>query len=250
LSAVTAALTTVPYLLIAVLPFAAAALVVHRMVTRRRDESVSEAVPWCYWCGGLALLASEFHRIDLMHLAYGSPILLIAAIVWLARASGSLAVVTRRTLVTSVASLAMLLALIVVTPVRANFATRTGDVQLFTPDGALEFLHDNVSPGEPVFVYPYYPMYYFLADVRNPTRYSILMYHINTPAQFDEVIRVLDAGQVKYVLWDTMVAGANLTKWFPGYREPALDQRRLERYLDDHYRVVAFKNRFRVLRRI
>jgi hypothetical protein len=250
LSAVTAALTTVPYLLIAVLPFAAAALVVHRMVTRRRDESVSEAVPWCYWCGGLALLASEVHRIDLMHLAYGSPILLIAAIVWLARASGSLAVVTRRTLVTSVASLAMLLALIVVTPVRANFATRTGDVQLFTPDGALEFLHDNVSPGEPVFVYPYYPMYYFLADVRNPTRYSILMYHINTPAQFDEVIRVLDAGQVKYVLWDTMVAGANLTKWFPGYKEPALDQRRLERYLDDHYRVVAFKNRFRVLRRI
>ena len=250
LSVVTAALVTVPFLVIAVLPFAGAALVVHRLVTRRRDESVSEAVPGCYWWGGLALLASEFHRIDLMHLAYGSPIVLIAAIVWLARASGWLAVITRRTLVTSSASLAMLLALMVVTPVRANVAARTGDVQMFTRDDALDFLHENVSPGESLFVYPYYPMYYFLAAVRNPTRYSILMYHINTPAQFDEVIRDLEAGQVRYVLWDTWVAGANLTQWFPGYHEPPPDEQRLERYLEDHYEVVALKNRFRVLRRI
>ena len=204
----------------------------------------------CYWWGGFALLASEFHRIDLMHLAYGSPIVLIAAIVWLARASGWLAVITRRTLVTSVASLAMLLALIVVIPVRANFAARTGDVQLFTRDDALEFLHENVSPGEPLFVYPYYPMYYFLAGVRNPTRYSILMSAFQYAREFDEVIRSLEAGQVKYVLWDTWVAGANLTQWFPGYQEPPLDEQRLERYLDDHYEVVALKNRFRVLRRI
>jgi hypothetical protein len=256
LSAMAVALTLLPFLVIAVLPFAGTLLLVHRVVARRRPASptttvmATTAVPWCYWSGGFALMASEFHRSDFMHLAYGSPILLIAVIMWLGRAGGSLALVTRRILVSSVASLAILLALIVVAPVRANIATRSGDVQLFTHDDALTFLHENVPAGEPVFVYPYYPMYYFLAGVRNPTRYSILMYHINTPSQFDEVIQALEAGQVRYVLWDTWVAGANLTQWFPGYREPPADERRLERYLQDHYRVIALKNRFRVLRRI
>jgi hypothetical protein len=93
-------------------------------------------------------------------------------------------------------------------------------------------------------------MYYFLANVRNPTRYSILLYHNNTAEQFDEVIRDLEAGQVRYVLWDTLVAGGNLTQWFPGYVDPPADQQRLERYLDDHYTVVGVKNRFRILRRM
>jgi hypothetical protein len=250
LSNLMATLTTVPFFVIAILPFAALALVVHRMMSRQEGGLVCAPVTWCYWCGGLALLVSELHRVDLMHLAYGSPLLLIAVIVSLARARGALIVMTRTVLVSSVVALAILQGLVVVTPARASIATRAGDIQLFADDDALDFLHENVPPGEPVFVYPYYPMYYFLADVPNPTRYSILMYHINTPAQFDEVIRDLEAGQVRYVLWDTWVAGANLTQWFPGYREPPADERRLERYLQDHYRVVALKNRFRVLRRI
>ena len=127
--------------------------------------------------------------------------------------------------------------------------TRSGEIHRFGRDEALDFLHENVSAGEQVFVYPYYPMYDFLANVRNPTRYSILMYHNNTPEQFDEVIRDLEAGQVRYVLWDTLVAGANLTRWFPGYQDPPDDQQLLERYLENHYTVIGVKNGFRVLQR-
>jgi hypothetical protein len=127
--------------------------------------------------------------------------------------------------------------------------TRSGEIHRFERDEALEFLQQNVAAGESVFVYPYYPMYYFLASVRNPTRYSILMYHINTPQQFDEVIRDLEAAQVEYVLWDTLVAGANLTEWFPGYQDPPATEQRLERYLDSRYRLIGVKNQFRILQR-
>ncbi len=250
LAAVGAVLTTVPFIIVAVLPFVGGALVLREIARRGQVASPAVAVPWTYWCAGLALCASEFHRMDLMHLAYGSPILLIATSVWLAQAAGSLPRIIRTILVASVASLAALLALIAISPKTTMTRTRIGDIQLFGQDDALKFLHENVAAGEQVFVYPYYPMYYFLADVRNPTRYSILMYHINTPAQFDEVIRDLEAGQVKYVLWDSWVAGANLAQWFPGYKEPAADEQRLERYLNGHYEVVGIKNRFRVLRRM
>jgi hypothetical protein len=243
LAAVTAVLTTIPFIVVVVLPFAGGALVLWDVARRRRVASPAGAVPWTYWCAGFALFASEFHRVDLMHLAYGSPILLLATNGRLAHASGSLPRITRTILVSSVASLAALLALIVTTPATEVSRTRMGDVQLFAQD-------ENVPAGEQVFVYPYYPMYYFLADVRNPTRYSILMYHINTPAQFDEVIRDLEAGRVKYVLWDSWVAGANLAQWFPDYKEPATDEQRLEQYLNRHYEVVGMKNRFRVLRRM
>jgi len=250
LSVVITALTTAPFIVVAVLPIVGAALVLHSMVARKRGAALAARVPWCYWCAGFALFASESHRADLMHLAYGSPILLIAAGVWLARASGMLAVMTRTILVSSVASLAALLALIAMTLPTTTTKTRSGEIQLFGQDEALDFLQQHVAAGEQVFVYPYYPMYYFLADVRNPTRYSILMYHINTRAQFDEVIRDLEDGQVRYVLWDTWVAGSNLTQWFPGYKDPPADEQRLEQYLDDHYEVVGVKNRFRVLRRM
>jgi hypothetical protein len=248
LSGVATALAMSPLIFIAILPFVAAALLLYGVVVRDWAAPRTARVPWGYWCAGFALFASEFHRADLTHLTYGSPILLIAVIVALAHARGLLAVTMRRTLVSGVALLAAVLALVGSTAATA-METRSGDIRLLRPDDALDFLHETVSAGEQVFVYPYYPMYYFLANVRNPTRYSILMHHINTPQQFDEVIRDLEAGQVRYVLWDTFVAGANLTRWFPGYQDPPANEQRLERYLDDHYNVVGIKNRFRILQR-
>ena len=92
-------------------------------------------------------------------------------------------------------------------------------------------------------------MYYFLADVKNPTRYSILLYHINTEAQFDEAIRALEQKQVKYVLWDTLVAGSNLKTRFPQYEHPPKENLHLEQYLEDHYEVIGMENGFKILQR-
>ena len=67
---------------------------------------------------------------------------------------------------------------------QTRMVTRRGAVYTFADDAALEFLDRQTQPGEDVFVYPYYPMYYFLSGTTNPTRFSILLYHNNTDAQF------------------------------------------------------------------
>ena len=242
------AVTTIPFIFIAILPFVAVALLLFGAAAAKQRATRNTVLPLIYWCAGFALFAAECHRSDMFHLIYGSPILLTAVILTLERTDGLLAVTIRRTLVSCVVLLAAVLVLVGSMPATA-METRSGAIHRFGQDEALDFLHENVSTGEQVFVYPYYPMYYFLANVRNPTRYSILMYHINTPEQFDEVIRDLEAGQVRYVLWDTLVAGANLTRWFPGYQDPPYDEQLLERYLDNHYTVIGVKNGFRVLQR-
>ena len=247
-AAVATVLVAVPFAFIAILPFIAAALVLYRVVARTPASPVVTDVPWTYWCAGFALFVSECHRPEMNHLTYASPILLIAACVWLGRARGFPVVAMRRTLVACVALLAAVLGLIGSTPANA-MDTRSGEIGRYGRDEALEFLQQNVAAGQSVFVYPYYPMYYFLANVRNPTRYSILMYHINTAQQFDEAIRDLEAAQVEYVLWDTVVAGANLRQWFPGYQDPPASEQRLERYLESRYREIGVKNRFRILQR-
>jgi hypothetical protein len=183
-----------------------------------------------------------------MHLLYGSPVLLIVVIVSVAQVRNQAGTVALRILATSSAVLALFLGALAIRP-GVTVETRQGRVRMPEPDRALEVLQQNVAAGQHAFVYPYYPMYYFLANVRNPTRYSVVMYHIHTPQQFAEVIEDLERHRVKVVLWDTAVAGTNLVRWFPGYVDPPADQQLLEHYLRTHYRLVAVENNFRVLER-
>ena len=133
---------------------------------------------------------------------------------------------------------------------RTVFPTRRGTVLLRQPDTALQFIQEHASRGEEVFIYPYYPMYYFLANVTNPTRYSILMYHMNTAAEFHEVVDALERGRVRFVLSDTVVSGSGFTRYFPQYQHPGHESQILEQYLKQHYEEVAVENHFRILKRI
>jgi hypothetical protein len=179
---------------------------------------------------------------------YGSPLLLIVVIAWLV---GLRSRVPRVGVLLLGACVLLIAATVGLTAAAAQTSveTRRGSVRVARADGALEFLQENTRPGEQVFIYPYYPMYYFLADVRNPTRYSILMYHMNTAAQFAEVIRDLETAQVKYVLWDSVVAGANFRTWFPSYQEPAAAEQPVEEYLESHYQLLETRAGFRILQR-
>jgi hypothetical protein len=137
----------------------------------------------------------------------------------------------------------------VLKPLGAQYkmATRRGTLYACQPDDALNFLQEHIKPKGEVFIYPYYPMYYFLANVKNPTRHSILMYHINTKDQFREIIDILDNKKVKYVLLDTLMEGNTLRLYFPSYKIPHENELILEQYLKEHYRVVGIKNNFRIM---
>ncbi|MGI8958285.1 MAG: ArnT family glycosyltransferase [Bryobacteraceae bacterium] len=198
---------------------------------------------------GLALWLSEIHRSDMIHLLFGAPVLLIALFVSAEHLFDRSRI--KNVLLATITLGIVLLGFFKLAECWPSYQmeTRRGAVLDVTRDDALEFLNSAVAQREWVFVYPYYPMYYYLADVRNPTRYSILLYHYNTAEQFDEVIRNLESRHVKYVLWDTFVDGANLRTWFPAYIQPPQDQLKLERYLRLAYDVVSIKNGFRILRR-
>lgn len=235
-------LFVLPFLVIAALPI----LLVGFAVTRRAVAFNTATLP--YWTAGVALWLSEIHRRDVTHLIYGSPVLLVLFVHLCGQQPGRLWRYGMRALAFSILLFAAF-DMLVAQAARTRMITRRGTVYVHAEDAALDFLDQQVKPGEDVFVYPYYPMYYFLSGTTNPTKFSILMYHINTEAQFREAVAELEHKKVKYVLWDTLVDGQNLKHWFPAYQHPSPDKLIIEPYLTEHYDLVGYRNGFRLLQR-
>jgi hypothetical protein len=240
------ALSTIPFLVIAFLPLLSVVRLVNSLFPYNPRTLWS---PWlAVMLAGAGLWMSELHRKDMFHLAAGSPLLLVAlfgstrsiskARVW-AAARGALVAG-----LVAFGSLNLAAHLLGAHPVE----TRRGTVMSVVDDQALRFLSTAVPEREFVLVYPYCPIYYYLADVRNPTRYSFLLYGYHTPAQFDEVIRNLEEKRVRYVL-DAPAYGGDPRSWFPAYRQPAADKLKLEHYFQQRYAVTSVNNGFRLLQR-
>lgn len=211
-----------------------------------RDAFSRELLP--YWLTGYALWLSELQRVDIGHLRNGSIILVLLFFALCERhrraypkhvAFGVIACLLLNGMV-NVAAAAM---------ARVPIHSRNGTLYSYKKDSALEFLLRHTERGENVFVYPYRPIYYFLADVRNPTRFSYLQYHFDGDEQFLEAIRDLERTKVRYALWDTIFAGENMTREFPAYCQPPREQLIMEPYLESHYRQIGFENGLRILER-
>jgi hypothetical protein len=239
-------LSVIPFMVIAILPL----LSIMRLVDSL--SSHGKRLLWSPWLAvmlaGAGLWLSEIHRKDMFHLAAGSPLLLVALL-------GNPQSISKAGIRTALMGV---LAVALVAFGSLNFAayvgsarpveTRRGTVMSSVDDAALRFLNTATKEREFVFIYPYCPIYYYLADLRNPTRYSLLLYGYNTPAQFDEVIRNLEEKRVRYVL-DAAGYGDDPRRWFPAYRQPAADKLKLEQYLSQHYEVTSVGNGIRLLQR-
>jgi len=239
-------LSVIPFMVIAILPLLCVMRLADSLFAR------SKRVLWSPWLAvmlaGAGLWLSEIHRKDMFHLAAGSPLLLVALL-------GNTRSISRDGIRTALSG-ALAVALVVYGSL--NFAayvrgarpveTRRGTVMIAADDPALRFLSTAIKEREFIFIYPYCPLYYYLADARNPTRYSFLLYGIDTPAQFDEVIRDLEEKRVRYVL-EAAGYGDDPRRWFPAYRQPAADKLNLEQYLRQHYETTTVNNGFRLLQR-
>jgi hypothetical protein len=245
-----ATISAIPVLLITALPVLVLCLVCVCAAGRARVRWVHPPVV-SYGLTGVALWLSEFHRPDTMHLIYGCPILLIALVLLWDRVELPN---PARAFVTAAVAVPLLI-LATTQAVGAAAAdnvvlTRRGKIVMPREDLALKFLlSDQVSRGDYVFVYPYYSAYYFLADVRNPTRFGEMMYGPGSKPFFDEAIRGIESRRVKYILWDTVVEGQNLKEWFPAYNHPPRHDQWMELYFEEHYEQVAVLNGFRLLKR-
>jgi hypothetical protein len=244
-------LILVPFALVYCLPVLLVGLTGVWCRRRENRSRIFSAVLLPYWTADLALWVSELHRKDFMHLIYGAPLqLILFMVIWHYNfaAKKMLNAVGLGLLSLSVLAFGALNGLLAASASEI-ITTRRGAVYAFKQDPALNFLIKHTKPGDYVFVYQYYPMYYFLADVKNPTRYFTLVSNFHTDAQFYEAIASLEQKKVKYVLWDTLVAGDNIKIWFPQYSTATEANLRLEQYLQEHYQVIGLENGFRILRR-
>ncbi len=237
-----AAILTVPFLLVMTIP----ALLPAVAFLAKKNPLEKRMLP--YWLAAYALWFSELHRLDIGHLRNGC-VLLVVLFFSICETSGN------RVL----KALGLGLTVCLVFGATSHFSaavsdtvvtqTRRGKIYFDTPLPVIAFLQAHTKPGDNVFIYPYQPVYYFLEDLQNATRYSCLLYHYSPPAQFTEAIHDLEQKKVKYVLFDRELSGQNLAKVFPAYHQPAADQLIMEPYLAAHYREVEAAGRFQILER-
>ncbi|MBS1820549.1 MAG: hypothetical protein JST61_01025 [Acidobacteria bacterium] len=224
------AVLLLPYLLIAVLP---GLLPVLGIFLR---EKVRQPYLVLFWLCGWALWFSEIHRKDIIHLIYGSPLLIILVVYYAERLPVRSSTQVLQALTISAVCLAgyNLLFLLFAHPLK----TRVGAVTTFREEKLARVLEQKTYPGEEIFTYPYCPIYYFLTETKNPTRYSFLMYHYNTPAQFQEALQVLVARRVKYVVWNTHFQDVAVRRVFPSVKQLDPAPLIIEPYLESHYRPI------------
>ena len=240
-----------PYVLISLLPFLVlfpCLLCVNNLSLRSSIFNL-ETTP--YWTVGMGLWVSEAYHPDINHLVWGSPVLFILFYLIL-----NVIFRNRKTILTVTFGMIIFCSFIlgIFNLLKSSTASertisRRGIFYSFGRDDALTFLHQEARAGEYVFIYPYYPMYYFLAEVKNPTRYNNLIYKYHTELQFKEAVETLEKKNVRYILWDTVVEGANLTKWFPRYKHPIGESLIMEKYITESYRLIDIKNGFRIMER-
>jgi hypothetical protein len=109
--------------------------------------------------------------------------------------------------------------------------------------GAARYLRDHTAPGEPIFVYPTLPMFYYLADRPNATRFGHVYPGAATLEEQREMIRSLEASDVRYVLWDQFW----VNEWAAGGRH--LLNQPLTDYLLQTYHTEAMVGPFHILAR-
>ncbi len=231
----------IPFLLVAALPVLLPVLGVSDWrKLLRPDISL-------FWLCGWAMWLSEYHRKEICHLVFGSPLLILLAVYYLQRMKHKLAGYGLQILMMSGFTLAIAnLGLVLVAHATP---TRVGTVAMFKADPVIAQMEARIPVGEEVLVYPSNPVYYFLTRTKNPIRWGGLMYNYNSQADFQSVVAALERDQVKFVVWDTGFMEQNLRVIFPSAKTPSNDQLIVEPYLETHYRTVWEDRGVRIMER-
>jgi hypothetical protein len=178
---------------------------------------------WWYLFAGVIFMFAQYPRVDEIHLLHAAPPILLAAV-------GLAAAAWRSAPKWSPARALLLLAIVLVPGMSISSTVGWRTVSFLVPDtaraetrefervsfdrapvvlpihsatsygGVVNFVRERTSPGEPIFVFPVAPMFYFLADRPNPTRYNHLQPGVANEQEQQQIIR--DLADVRYVIWD------------------------------------------------
>lgn len=78
-----------------------------------------------------------------------------------------------------------------------------------TLQGVDAFFRTDWQQNEPIFCYPYSPIFYFLFHADNPTPYDTLTYPMHTQAQLEESLAILEKRHCRWIIWNASQLGDN-----------------------------------------
>jgi hypothetical protein len=81
----------------------------------------------------------------------------------------------------------------------------------------VNYIKEKTTPDEPVYVFPFSPTYYFLADRMSPVKYPVA--HTTTREYREQVIEKLEEKEVPYVIYIMQEPSLGLT---PEMRYPEI----------------------------
>jgi hypothetical protein len=175
---------------------------------------------------GMGAFFSEMHSPDFVHLAWGTPLMLILLTVeW------SCALRAERRVVRRLAAAGAVFALLLmfITGSRKALNTRRVDAPVETRRGVLYVapeaadetrqiigaIQNAVPVGGETFFFPYYAEMYFLTATRNPTRYDVLLTEFHSSRQIEEAIATLQSRRPAHIFSFDAMARWSIRPHFP-----------------------------------
>ena len=147
-----------------------------------------------------ALLSVIFVRTNVIHFAYLVPVLYLV-LAWVLDAGdigGGVVRAMRPILVLGVivTFTATGMALLIANRnAQSVIETRRGEVRVSWPDEVIGYTQAHVPAGERIFVYPYFPLAYYLTATFSATRYEYLQPGMHTREQDQEAIGELERAE-------------------------------------------------------
>jgi len=211
-----------PYFLISALPIFGVGVLVYSTARSWRVRH-KQAERWAYYVlvsGGTSglLLSVLASRKDASHFVFIGPIISLI-LCWFLDGSDIRLRTVDHVRPLAVAAIVLAFTLLGFSPlVIANGfvsrETRRGIVKVPVSETALDYLRMHTRPGEDIFVYPYYPTYYYLTATSNPTPYDYMHPGLHTPEQFEEAMNRIAARRPEVVLFDPSFYGG-IVESFP-----------------------------------
>jgi hypothetical protein len=191
-----------------------------------------------YLLTGLALLLTEFPRMDTLHLIWAAPLLLVVGAIALERVPLAVAVgclAATAVLLWPTLSARLTYLTLPRTQIEGVWAPAQTAADL---QPTLDDIRQRTQPGEPIFVYPSSPLLYALADRPNATRFDHLNPGAASPQQIQQVIADLERANVRLVVISDF--------WESAWGDPGPNAA-LESWINAHYSEVARHGAYRVL---
>ena len=232
-----------PGFVVPVFPLIAVGMLVYWILqTRRRglDPTHRYYVLMCSVLSGL-FLSVVITRADIIHFMYLSPLWFVV-LSWILGSPdlrGSMLNAARPWLTTYVIAafgLMGLAVLVTATGAHDRIATRKGAIVTGRRESIIEYVQAQVSPGQVLLVYPYLPLYNYLTDTRSPLRYDYFQPGMNTADQAQEIVRLMQSGNVRSVLFEPWFAEKFAASW-PGTPLGAIARDPVADYLAKNYRI-------------